>query len=162
MANPTRPHHEPRTHIGASAHDEQQHLSQPTPHESQASDLNIAKAISKAVRATPGVVDLSPGLFALAATYGANEQFVGIVVRKSSLLETVVEVHVIVAIEVTPNVEEQGNTSSVSAQMETSDSAVLIRVANRVRKAVYRAMEDLRLAPPASVDIFIDDIQEPV
>jgi uncharacterized alkaline shock family protein YloU len=121
----------------------------------------IAKAIAEAVRATPGIVDLSPGLLVFAATYGANEPFVGVVVRSSSLHETAVEVHVTVAMEEPPNVEAQGNASSMSVLTESSDSAVLPQVANQVREAVYRAMRDLRLAPPSSVDIFIDDIQEP-
>jgi hypothetical protein len=64
--------------------------------------------------------------------------------------------------EAPPNVEAQGNASFVSTPTETSEIAVLTRIANQVREAVYRAMQDLNMAPPASVDIFIDDIQAPV
>ncbi len=160
MANPTTPRHKP--HVKTPAHDVPQHISQSIPGYSQASKMIIAKAISEAVRATPGIVDLSPGLLVLAATYDANERLVGVVVRQSSPHEIAVEVHVTVAMEAPPNVEAQGNASFVAAPTETSGIAVLTRVANQVREAVYRAMQDLRLAPPASVDIFIDDIQASV
>jgi hypothetical protein len=160
MAKATTPHAKRR--VRTPAYDVPQYVAQSMPRHSLASDMMIAKAIAEAVRATPGIVGLSPGLQALAATYGVNERLVGIVVRHPSPGETAVEVHVTVAMEAMPSIEAQGSASSVAAQMETSDSAALTRVANQVREAVYRAMQDLRLAPPSSVDILIDDIQAPV
>src|SRR5262249_3490347 len=156
MANPTAPHRRQRVRIPSQ--EISQDLSQPDPSHSLASDMTIAKAIAAAVRTTPGVVGLNSGLLALAATYGANERFVGVVVRHSGPHDTAVEVHVTVAMEATPNAEVQGAASSLSAQTETSTIAVLSRVANQVRAAVYRAMQDLRLAAPSAVDVFIDDI----
>jgi len=128
--------------------------------------MTIAKAIATAVRMTPGVVALSPGLLALAATYAANERLVGVVVRHSgshNAADIAVEVHVTVAMEApeASHVEAQGDVPSLSAQTETSEIAVLTRIANQVREAVYRAMQDLRLPPPSAVDVLIDDSQTP-
>lgn len=141
-----------------------QDVSQPIPPSSPASNMTIAKAIATAVRMTPGVVALSPGLLALAATYAANERLVGVVVRHSGsrdAADIAVEVHVTVAMEAPPRVETQGDALSLSAQTETSEIAVLARIANQVREAVYRAMQDLRLPPPSAIDVLIDDIQTP-
>ena len=58
-----------------------------TPREGPAnhvSDFTIATAAAEAIRAAPGVVDISPGVFALVATYGAGKRLVGIVVRHLS------------------------------------------------------------------------------
>jgi hypothetical protein len=162
MANSTAPHHKAqKPRVRTPSHDVSQDVSQPVPPRSQPSDISVAKAIATAVRATPGVIDLSPGLLALAATYAANERLVGVVVRHPGPHETAVEVHVTVAMEATTRVKAQGNASSLSAHTETSDIAILTRVANLVREAVYRAMRDLRLPPPLAVDVLIDDIQGP-
>jgi uncharacterized alkaline shock family protein YloU len=141
-----------------------QGVSRPVAPNSPASDLIIAKAIATAVRMTPGVVDLSPGFLALAATYGPNERVVGVVVRHTAPHATAVEVHVTVAMEAAtaiPTTEAQGGVSSVAAKLEPPESAVLTHVADHVREAVYRAMRDLHVATPSAVDVFIDDIQAP-
>ncbi|MGE5335088.1 MAG: hypothetical protein ACM3N4_10345 [Nitrososphaerota archaeon] len=127
-----------------------------------------ARAIATAVRATPGVVDLSPGLMALAATYGATERVVGVAVRHPVPHETVVDVHVIVAtvaVDAAAETERQGGASGISAPASAPSApagvAVLTRVANNVRDAVYRAVRELGLAPLSAVDVLIDDIRLP-
>src|SRR6185437_11356 len=47
----------------------------------QVSDFIIATAAAQALRAAPGVVDISPGVFALVATYGSGKRIAGIVVH---------------------------------------------------------------------------------
>lgn len=53
--------------------------------------LRVARAASDAALATEGVVRLGQGLYAEAATYGAGEKVVGVMVDKER-----VEVHVVV------------------------------------------------------------------
>jgi hypothetical protein len=161
MANTTAHHGKAR--VRAPSQPVARDVSPSVSSHSLANDITIAKTIATAVRATPGVVDLSPGLLALAATYGPHERLVGVVVRHPGPHETAVDVHVTVAVEATPPDEEQGGVaSSWSVQTETSDRAALTRVANRVREAAYRAMQGLHVAPPSAVDVFIDDIQMPI
>ena len=127
-----------------------------------------ARAIAAAVRATHGVVDLSPGLMALAATYGSTERVVGVVVRHPVPHDTIVEVHVIVAtgaVEAEPETEMREGVSDTPARASGSNAsaegAVLTRVADEVRGAVYRAVHELGLAPLSAVDVLIDDIRLP-
>ncbi|HEU5349582.1 MAG TPA: hypothetical protein VFU63_13305 [Ktedonobacterales bacterium] len=151
MARPAEPH------IKRQSED----IPQSVPALSEVSDIIIARAVAAAVRATPGIAGLSPGLLALAATYGPNERVVGVVLRHFSPHDTVVEVHVVVGIETIPKTEPHKTVSDMSAPAGVSDGAVLIRVANQVRNAVYRAIAELNLPPPSAVDVLIDDIRLP-
>lgn len=158
MVKPVIPHKEPNTVVTVPS----QGASQPTVAPAQLSDTAIARAIASAVRATPGVADLNPGLVVLAATYGPNERVVGVIVRHPGPRDTVVEVHVTAEVETLPGGEAQGGVSDEStgsAQMGASDAGVLTRIADRVRGAVYRAVRELGLEPPSAVDVLIDDIQ---
>jgi uncharacterized alkaline shock family protein YloU len=57
------------------------------------SEVELAQAVAAAVRAVPGVADLSPGRFVEVATYGAREKVRGVIVRQTA--ESLdVEVHV--------------------------------------------------------------------
>jgi hypothetical protein len=57
------------------------------------SEVDLAQAIAAAVRAVPGVADLSPGRFGEVATYGVRERVRGVMVRQTA--ESLdVEVHV--------------------------------------------------------------------
>lgn len=133
------------------------------------SDIAFARAIAVAVRATPGVADLSPGLMALAATYGPHERVVGVVVRHTSAHDThethgtdvEVDVHVIVAIEAAADSVARGDESRATPSGEASDVAVLTQIASRVRAAVYRVASSMNLAPLPTVDVLIDDIELP-
>lgn len=158
--------HTPHTKTPATTPSED--VAQPTAVYSQASDFMAARAIAAAVRATHGVVDLSPGLLALVATYGATERVVGVVVRHPVPRDTVVEVHVVVAtgtVEAGPETEMREGDSDMptraSASGASAAGAVLTRVADEVRRAVYRAVQELGLAPPSAVDVLIDDIRLP-
>jgi hypothetical protein len=136
-------------------------IPQSVPALSEVSDIIIARAVAAAVRTTPGIAGLSPGLLALAATYGPNERVVGVVLRHFSPRDTVVEVHVVASIETIPRTEPHKTVSEKSAQAGASDGAVLIRVADQVRNAVYRAIAELNLPAPSAVDVLIDDIRLP-
>jgi uncharacterized alkaline shock family protein YloU len=57
------------------------------------SEVALAQAVAAAVRAVPGVADLSPGRFVEVATYGAREKVRGVIVKQTA--ESLdVEVHV--------------------------------------------------------------------
>src|SRR5215469_8906501 len=74
-------------------------LSEDVSHQAQtlaiASDIPVARAVAEAVRALPMVLDLSPGKFELAATYGPRERVTGVVVRRTSSHNITIEVHVV-------------------------------------------------------------------
>lgn len=128
---------------------------------SPSSDIAFARAVADAVRATPGIADLSPGLMVLAATYGPNERVVGVAVRHISPHDVAVEVHVIVATEISPSDARREDSPEVAPPGEPSDGATLVRIADRVRAAVYRVASSMNLVPIPTVDVFIDDIRVP-
>lgn len=123
---------------------------------SSASDIAFARAIAAAIRATPGIANLSPGLMVVAATYGPHERVTGVVVRHDSPYETAVEVHVIVEL----NITTRGDGSGVTPG-ETSSVAILAQVANKVRATVDGVAFSMNLIPLATVDVLIDDIRFP-
>ena len=63
----------------------------------QVSDFTIATAAAEALRAAPGVVDISPGVFALVATYGSGKRVVGIVVHHLTPGQLSLEAHVVLS-----------------------------------------------------------------
>ncbi len=100
------------------------------------SKVSLARAIITAVRAVPSVVDVSPGRYAEAATYGAGEKVVGVAVnRAGGSLE--VEVHLCALY---------------------ADSLILPELADRVRYAVRQAVQTLDAGPLGRVDVAFDDL----
>jgi len=114
------------------------------------SDVTIARAVAAAVRGVPAVVDLSPGRFALAATYGSRQRVTGVMVHHPGPHEVGVEVHVILS------------TGSPTAVLERAASAaedgLLPAIATQIRATVCRTLQDMSLPTPVGVDVFIDDI----
>lgn len=121
------------------------------------SDLAIAGAVAGAVRAMPEVVDLSPGITMLAATYGAGQRVTGVVVHHIAPDTLVLEVHVVLS-------EEHCRAATTS---RASDAAVhrpgeiglLIDAANRIREAVHAVVHDTTSLPLEQVDVLIDDLR---
>src|SRR5258708_28743612 len=70
-------------------------ISQPARALSKVSDIAIARAVGEAVRATPMVLDLSPGIVELAVTYGPHERVTGVVVRHPNSHDIAIEGHVV-------------------------------------------------------------------
>jgi uncharacterized alkaline shock family protein YloU len=102
-----------------------------------ASEVSLARAIVAAVRAVPGVVDMTPGQFAEVATYGPGEKVGGVVInRTDGALD--VEVHVCV---------------------RYSESVDLAELANQVREAVRQSVEASGGGPLKQVDVAIDDLR---
>src|SRR6185437_1434434 len=63
----------------------------------QVSDFIIATTAAQALRAAPGVVDISPGVFALVATYGSGKRIAGIVVHHLTPDQIALEAHVVLS-----------------------------------------------------------------
>lgn len=146
------------THAASRVMKRPQEASQTVLARSSASDIAYARAVARAIRATPGVADLSPGLMVLAATYGAHERVVGVVVRHSSPHSATVEVHVVLEVAAGLNTATRGDASEVTPG-DASDIAVLAQAASRIRAAVDGVAARMNLIPLATVDVYIDDIQ---
>jgi len=146
------------THAASRVTKRPQEASQTVLARSSASDIAFARDVARAIRATPGVADLSPGLMVLAATYGAHEQVVGVVVRHSSPHSATVEVHVVLEVAAGLNAATRGDNSGETPE-DASEVAVLAQVASRIRATVDGVAARMNLIPLATVDVYIDDIQ---
>jgi hypothetical protein len=102
-----------------------------------ASEASLARAIVAAVRAVPGVADLSPTRSVELATYGAREKVQGIVINATDRVLDV-EVH-------------------VCAQY--SESLVLAELADRVRNAIRQSVDATRVGRTGRIDVVFDDVR---
>lgn len=148
------------THAAAHMMKQPQDPSATPPAYSGASDSAIARAIVAAIRAMPGIADVSPGLVMLAATYGPCERVVGVVVRHDSPHDTAVEIHVVVEGVARPNSATRGGDAPATPG-EASDVAVLAQVVSQIRATICDVVSSLNLVPLSAIDVFIDDIQFP-
>ena len=121
------------------------------------SDFDIATAAAQAIRAAPGVVDISPGVFALVATYGSGKRLAGIVVRHLTPDEIALEVHVVLS-EAYCN-EMSAGAATDSARRGTEGKSILGDIADHIREAVYGGLRDTTSPPLARVDVYIDDLR---
>jgi hypothetical protein len=116
------------------------------------SDTDIADAIAHAIRGVPGVLDMSQGLFAKAATYGPGKRIAGIVLRHDAPGELSVEVHVVL--------DETTFIKALSDLSSSSDKTpILLRFTDMIRAVVSQMFEHLGLPAPTMVDVTIDDIR---
>lgn len=130
------------------------------------SDIAIARAVAEAVRAVPVVLDLSPGIVELAATYGPRERVTGVVVQRPNSRDTTIGVHVILRGPLHGGVKSQQDEMRKGATHRkvstgTARDAVLPQSADEIRRVVYRATQGLDMPPPTEVDVVIEDIQAP-
>jgi len=120
-------------------------------------DLELAKAIVQAVRLTPGVLDMSPGRFVLAATYGPGEHVTGVVLLHMTPTLLTVQIHVVASI------LAMSEFLPISSQTEeehvTDETPMLVQLAEQIRRNVYQAVHDFGLPAPLEVDVSIDDMQ---
>jgi uncharacterized alkaline shock family protein YloU len=100
------------------------------------SEVAIARAAVAAVRTVPGVVDVSPGRYAEAATYGPGERVGGVAVRRDGgALD--IQVHL---------------------RVRYSDTLVLPELAAQVRIAVHESVDGLGGGPLRTVGVAFDDV----
>lgn len=121
------------------------------------SDIELASAAAHSARAVRGVVDLSPGLVAPAATYGPGQRVAGIIVHHPTMERVILEVHVILSeshcerawadLGLEPDEHDAGETGPVT------------EIASRVRDAVCATVQSMAPQGRVRVDVFIDDLQ---
>jgi hypothetical protein len=120
-------------------------------------DLTIATTTAEALRAAPGVVDISPGLFALVATYGSGRRVAGIVVGHPTPEQIALETHVILSEAYCNDLFAAAATDSPTRAQE--GTSVLTAIADRIREAVYGGLRDATSLQVARVDVYIDDLR---
>ncbi|HEX2349417.1 MAG TPA: hypothetical protein VHI51_13380 [Ktedonobacterales bacterium] len=129
----------------------------------RSSDLALASAAAQAVRMAPGVVELSPGLYAPVATYGPGERVVGIVIHHSAPEQIVVEVHVALsesACEAAAKDAIVGKDATLETAPGDAERRDPIReIASHIRVAVREAVRSVAPQVFAQVDVFIDDLR---
>lgn len=125
------------------------------------SDLAIASAAAQATRMAPGVVDLSPGLFALAATYGLGQRVTGVVVHHLTPDHTPDKV----ALEIRVVLSEAhcemvaADAASDAIERDTEAAGILLDIASHIRGVVYESLRDIAPMLLVQVDVFIDDLR---
>ena len=100
-------------------------------------DITVARAAATAVTTLPEVADLSPGQVAEVATYGPGETIQGVAVHRVDGAYDV-DVHVIARYTPTTNLQA---------------------LADRVRRAVAGAVDELGVGPVHRIDVTIDDLR---
>jgi hypothetical protein len=121
------------------------------------SDFTIATAAAEAIRAAPGVVDISPGVFALVATYGSGKRVAGIVVRHLATDQIALDAHVVLSEAYCHEMSAAAATGSVTRG--TEGGSVLGDIADRIREAARGGLRDMISPPFARVDVYIDDLR---
>ena len=125
------------------------------------SDFTIASAAAQATRMAPGVMDLSPGLFALAATYGLGQRVTGVVVHHLTPDHTpdtiALEIRVVLS-EAHCNMVA-ADAASDSIERETETAGILLEIASHIRGVVYESLRDIAPMLLVQVDVFIDDLR---
>lgn len=135
------------------------------------SDIAIARAVAEAVRAAPVVLDLSPGIVELAATYGPRERVTGVVVRHPNARDVTIEVHVVLRGSLHDGSRQHATRGGASQRGVSSRKAsaveahtgldgLLPRAADQIRRAVYRVAQGLDMPSLTEVDVLIDDIDD--
>lgn len=125
----------------------------------QVSDFTIATAAAEALRAAPGVVDISPGVFALVATYGSGKRVAGIVVHHLTPDQIALEAHVVLSEAYCHEMLATAATESGGRERGTGGKSVLGDIADRLREAVYGGLRGTTSLPLARVDVYIDDLR---
>lgn len=129
----------------------------------RSSDLALASAAAQAARMAPGVVDLSPGLRAPAATYGPGERVVGIIIHHSAPEQVVVEVHVTLSASACEAAAKDAIVGKDAAlEMATDDAELrgpIREIASHIRVAVREAVRSVAPQVVAQIDVFIDDLR---
>lgn len=123
------------------------------------SDIALATAVARATRDVPGVMDLSAGRFALAATYGGSGQRVtGVVVRHPTPSTIALEIHVILS--QAPREQSPGaEAAPAHAGQDADEHGSLTSIADQIRAVAFRTAEAMSASHLMAVDVLIDDLR---
>lgn len=123
------------------------------------SDIALARAVAKVTRDVPGVVDLSTGRFALAATYGGSGQHVtGVVVRHPAPATVALEIHVILSQAPRERSADVG-VAPAHVGKDADEHGSLMSIADQIRTVAYSTARDMGASRLAAVDVLIDDLR---
>lgn len=122
----------------------------------QASDIALADAVAQAVRAVPSVVDLSSGLSVPAATYGPGRHVAGIVVHHPTVETYSVEVHVVLS---EAYCTRASAATAVRGERDPEACGPITEVADLIRRAVRRSIQEMTSLALERIDVFIDDLR---
>lgn len=120
------------------------------------SDLDLARVIASAVRQAPGVLEMSPGRFALQATYGPGEHVSGVVLQHPTPDTLSIAVHVVVAEAALRAAFDEADPSQLAPAAE--QRPLLLRLAEQIRTVVSQAADTLGLPALLAIDVALDDI----
>lgn len=123
----------------------------------QVSDIAVASDVAQAVRMVPGVVDLSAGHVAVAATYSAGQRVTGVVVHHLSPDEIVLEIHVILS--EADFTRASSDAAPDSAGTDSDGLGRLNDMASRIRGAVYDVLKEMPSLVLVRADVLIDDLR---
>ncbi len=141
-------------------------------------DVALARALVQAARTVEHVVDVSPGRYGVAATYGPGQRVTGIVLRRTTHpgwdppLMFVVEAHIVVAtaavtVPVAPLLATSKTSRNRKQRQKTSVreapgaplAPVLVRIAEETRRALAATLRQLRPGETWAIDITIDELR---
>lgn len=123
------------------------------------SDIALAGAIAQAVRAVPGVADLSPGLGAPAATYGPGQRVSGIVVRHLAPAPDQLAIGVHVVLSESSCEAATTDARGSPAPYRPEGPSAMSAIADRIREAARATVRSMALPAPVGVDVFVDDLR---
>jgi hypothetical protein len=106
-------------------------------------------------------MDLSPGLFALAATYGLGQRVTGVVVHHLTPDHTpdTIALEIRVALSEAHCRLLAADAASDSIERDTEEPGVLLEIASHIRGVVYESLRDIAPMLLVQVDVFIDDLR---
>lgn len=138
-------------------HTAQPETAQPASQLRRVSDIAIAHAAALATHTVPGVSDLSRGLAALAATYGAREHVEGVVVRHPTPETIVLDIHVIIS---EAHCDKAlADAAAATVEGNAQEIRILPAIASQIRAVVYDALRNMASPAPMQVDVLIDDLR---
>lgn len=120
------------------------------------SDLELAKSVAAAIRGVPGVLDMGPGMFAQAATYGPGERVMGVVLRHPAPAALAIEAHVV--LDERMLVQTLSSVSPSDGPSGSEHTPIVVRVADRIRAVVFQTVHQFGVPGPITVDVVVDDL----
>lgn len=119
------------------------------------SDVDIARAITVAICRVPGVLEMSPGLFAQEATYGPHEHVSGVVIHRPSHTKLVIDVHVVISEAFVVKACAESSLQGSDAEQQSP----LLHLATQIRATVTKVAHDLNIRTLNAVNVQFDDVR---
>ncbi len=118
-------------------------------------DLTLARMVAQAVRSVPGVLDVTPGRFGVAATYGPGGRIPGVVLRRDANETLTLEVQVIAS---KTTLLAQLDRVTITPSPPIQETPYLLSLAKQIRLATQETFAKAELPAPTAIDIVIADL----